>query len=85
MSSKPNSSSYWRTNIAIVSLLLLIWFVVGYGMGILFIEELNQIKFGKLGLGFWTAQQGAIFVFILLVLVYAVSMDWVDRKHGVSE
>ena len=80
-----NSQSYWRTNILIVCVLLAIWFVAGYVLSIFCIEEMNQFAIGKLGAGFWMAQQGAIYVFILLVLVYAVLMDWVDRKFDVGE
>ena len=85
MDSKPPVRSYWRTNLIIVSILLTIWFVVGYCLSIFWIEEMNQIKIGKLGFGFWMAQQGAIYVFVVLVLVYALLMDRVDRKHHLSE
>lgn len=85
---KLNSSDlkqYWRENIKIVSILLTIWFVVGYCFSIFFIEQLNQIQIGNVGLGFWFAQQGSIYVFIVLVLVYALWMDRLDRKYGVNE
>jgi putative solute:sodium symporter small subunit len=76
---------YWRSNIRVCIILLVIWFVVGFGFGIFFIEPLNAIKVGQVGLGFWFAQQGAIFVFVLLVLVYAIWMDRIDRKYDVGE
>ncbi len=85
MSNTANKNSYWRSNLIIVALLLSIWFLVGYVCSIFFVEQLNQIPIGKVGLGFWMAQQGSIFVFVVLVLIYAIWMDRVDRRHGVSE
>ena len=64
--------------------LLSIWFVVSYLLGIVFVEPLNQFHLGGFPLGFWFAQQGSIFVFILLTFVYAFVMDRVDRRHGVE-
>ena len=78
-------TSYWRSNIRAVIILLAIWFLVGYCGSIFFIEQLNAIKIGNVGLGFWLAQQGSIFAFVLLVLIYAVWMDRLDRKHNVEE
>ena len=69
---------YWRANLKVVVILLAIWFVVAYGLSIFFVESMNQIAVGQLGLGFWMAQQGSIFVFVLLVLVYAWLMDSLD-------
>ena len=66
-------------------LLLSIWFVVAYGLSIFFIESMNLIAVGHLGLGFWMAQQGSIYVFVILVLVYALVMDHLDRKYNVSD
>lgn len=74
-------SSYWRQNLRILALLLVVWFVVSYGLGILFVEPLNQYRLRGFPLGFWFAQQGSIYVFILLILVYAVWMDRLDRRH----
>jgi len=64
--------------------LLSIWFVVSYLLGIVFVEPLNQFHLGGFPLGFWFAQQGSIFVFIALTLVYALAMDRIDRRHGVD-
>jgi len=85
MNESNNAKKYWAENLKIVSILLAIWFAVGFGISILFIEQFNQIKIGNLGLGFWFAQQGSIFVFVLLVLVYAIWMDRLDRKYDVGE
>ena len=64
--------------------LLSIWFVVSYLLGIVFVEPLNQFHLGGFPLGFWFAQQGSIYVFIILTLVYALAMDRIDRRHGVE-
>ena len=85
MANSDRSNSYWKDNLIVVSILLFIWFVVGFGCGIFQIDNLNNFKVGKLGLGFWIAQQGAIFVFVLIVLAYALWMDRLDRKHGVGD
>ncbi len=82
----PNRNrSYWNDNLFVVSLLLTVWFVVAYGGAILGIEWLNKFRIGQVGLGFWVAQQGAILVFVLIVLVYAVWMDRLDRRHGMGD
>ncbi len=64
--------------------LLSVWFVVSYLLGIVFVEPLNQFHLGGFPLGFWFAQQGSIYVFIMLTLVYAFGMDRIDRRHGVE-
>ena len=68
-----------------MAVLLSIWFVVSYLLGIVFVEPLNQFHLGGFPLGFWFAQQGSIFVFIILTFVYAFVMDRVDRRHGVDD
>lgn len=80
-----NSKRYWIANLKIVSILMTIWFLVAYGASIFGIEWLNQFKIGQLGLGFWMAQQGSIYVFVVLVFVYAIWMDWLDRKYSHGE
>ncbi len=65
--------------------LLSIWFVVSYLLGIVFVEPLNQFHIGGFPLGFWFAQQGSIYVFIILTFVYAFAMDRIDRRHGVDK
>ena len=64
--------------------LLSVWFVVSYLLGIAFVEPLNQFHLGGFPVGFWFAQQGSIYVFIMLTLVYAFGMDRIDRRHGVE-
>jgi putative solute:sodium symporter small subunit len=83
--SNDNRRRYWRANIRLITILLTIWAAVSYGCSILFVEQLNQFKVGELPMGFWFAQQGSIYVFVLLVFIYAWVMDRLDRKYGVAE
>ncbi len=83
---KPKDmQQYWRSNLRIVAVLLCVWFVVAFCISIFFIEPLNNFSVGELGLGFWFAQQGSIFIFVLLVFAYAILMDRLDRKFDVDE
>ena len=79
------ATEYWRANIRLVSILLVIWFVVSYGFGIILAEPLNAIRIGGVGLGFWFAQQGSIYAFVVLIFFYAARMNKLDREFGVSE
>ncbi|MFK7832636.1 MAG: DUF4212 domain-containing protein [Winogradskyella sp.] len=85
MTNRPNAIAYWRANIKYVLILLAIWFVVSYGAGILFKDELNTIKFGGFKLGFWFAQQGSMYVFVTLIFVYVKLMNNLDKKYGYDE
>ncbi|MEZ5558980.1 MAG: DUF4212 domain-containing protein [Pseudomonadales bacterium] len=76
---------YWRANLKLGAVLLAIWFLVSFGFGILLVEPLNQIRFFGFKLGFWWAQQGSIYVFVVLIFVYAACMRRLDRKYGVHE
>ena len=82
---RRNSVGYWRTNLRILACLLSAWFVSGCLLSIVFVEPLNKIQVGGFPLGFWFAQQGTIYVFIILTFVYALLMERLDRKHGVKE
>ena len=77
--------AYWRANIRLILTLLTIWAVVSIGFGILLIEPLNRFHIGKLPLEFWFSQQGSIYVFVVLIFVYAWRMDRLDRKYGVGD
>ena len=77
--------AYWKENLRYLFILLFIWFVVSYGCGILFADALNQIKLGGFKLGFWFAQQGSIYVFVLLIFVYVWLMNRLDKKYNVNE
>jgi len=79
------AKAYWRENIRLLLSLLLIWFVVSFGFGILWVEELNSIRLGGFKLGFWFSQQGAIYSFVVLIFVYVVKMNRLDRKYNVHE
>lgn len=76
---------YWRANNRLILALLVIWAVVSYGCGILFVEVLNKITFFGLPLGFWVAQQGSIYVFVVLIFFYAWRMDKLDKKFHMDE
>ena len=65
--------------------LLVVWFIVSFGCGILFINELNSIEISGVKLGYWFAQQGAIYVFVILIFVYVKIMTGIDEKYGVNE
>lgn len=77
--------TYWRTQIRRTALLLGVWFVVGFVLSIFLVEPLNTVQFGGMPFGFWMAQQGSIFVFIGLVLIYAIITGRLDRRAGVAE
>ena len=76
---------YWRANLRLVFALLAIWFTVSFGFGILLVEPLNRIPFFGFKLGFWWAQQGAIYVFVILIFVYVFAMRRIDRRYGVDD
>jgi putative solute:sodium symporter small subunit len=77
--------TYWRRQLRRTSILLAIWAIVGFGLSILLVEQLNEIHLGGMPLGFWMAQQGSIFVFVLLILVYALLSERADREVGLEE
>ena len=81
----PRLRAYWRANERLVLVLLAIWAVVSFGAGIVFIETLNKVSFLGLPLGFFMAQQGSIFVFVILIFVYAIGMDRLDRRYHADE
>jgi putative solute:sodium symporter small subunit len=72
--------NYWKTNLKYLLVLLLIWFTVSFGFGILLVDQLNKIRFRGFKLGFWFAQQGAIYVFVILIFVYIYLMNRLDKK-----
>ena len=78
-------AAYWKRNLRLMVVLLAIWFAVSFGAGILFVEQLNAIVIGDFPLGFWFAQQGSIYTFVVLILVYALRMDRLDSEFGVDE
>ena len=85
MSSENNAKAYWSATLALLTKVLVIWFLVSYGAGILFAPALNGISLGGYPLGFWFAQQGSIYVFIALIFWYAKKMGDIDRKFDMHE
>lgn len=76
---------YWKRNLRLLAVLLSIWFIVSYGFSILFVDQLNLIRFGGFKLGFWFAQQGSIYVFIIIIFYYVYAMNRLDREFEVDE
>jgi putative solute:sodium symporter small subunit len=72
--------TYWKKNLLYLSILLLLWFAVSFGAGILFVDNLNSINLGGFKLGFWFAQQGAIYTFVILIFVYIYLMNKLDNQ-----
>lgn len=84
-SNKEKAQAYWKENIALMLILLSVWFVASFGMGILFVDELDKFQFFGFKLGFWMAQQGSIYVFVVLIFIYVYKMNKLDHKYGVDE
>ena len=82
---KENHSAYWKANLRLVSICMFFWFLCSYGFGILFVEALNSIQFGGFKLGFWFAQQGSIYIFVILIFFYAWRINKIDQKYNVHE
>ena len=82
--SDKNAHEYWKSNIRIVLSLLAVWFFISFVCGILLVDVLDSIRFGGFKLGFWIAQQGAIFVFVALIYVYIYLMDKLDDKYNLN-
>ncbi|MXV37335.1 DUF4212 domain-containing protein [Flavobacteriaceae bacterium Ap0902] len=78
-------TAYWKENIKYLVILMSIWFIVSFGFGILLVEPLNEIKVGGFKLGFWFAQQGSIYCFIILIAVYIYLMNKLDRKYSLDK
>lgn len=83
--SHQDKVGYWHENLGLMGKLLAIWFLVSFGFGILFVDILNEIQFFGFKLGFWFAQQGAIYTFVILIFVYVRQMNKIDKKYNVDE
>ena len=79
------SKNYWSAVLGLLTKILIVWFLVSFGAGILFADMLNTIKLGGYPLGFWFAQQGSMYIFIALIFYYAKKMGEIDRKFDVHE
>ena len=73
-------ASYWQLNIIILTILLSIWFLVSFGFGIIWSDQLDEVRIGGFKLGFWFAQQGSIYFFVIIIFVYVFLMNWLDKK-----
>ena len=82
---KSQNNNYWKENLKYVIILLSIWFFVSFGLSILFKEKLDSITFGGFKLGFWFAQQGSIYVFVILIFVYIYLMNRLDKNFRSSK
>tara|TARA_B100000963_G_scaffold209776_1_gene182726 strand:- start:201 stop:458 length:258 start_codon:yes stop_codon:yes gene_type:complete len=82
---KNKHSAYWRANLKLMAFCLSIWFLSSFGFGILFVDQLNMFRIGGIKLGFWFAQQGSIFIFVLLIFFYAWQINRIERKYDVHE
>ncbi|MFL0804827.1 MAG: DUF4212 domain-containing protein [Agarilytica sp.] len=82
---KTEAEAYWKENLKIIMPLLVVWFVVSFGFGIIFVDVLNNIRIGGYKLGFWFAQQGSIYIFVALIYVYSRKMAKLDRKFGLDD
>ena len=85
MTHKEKYRSYWRKNLQYLAILLSIWFTVSFLFGILLVDELDRFRIAGFGLGFWFAQQGSIYVFVMLIFVYVWLMNRLDKKFDVHE
>lgn len=81
----PKAREYWKRNLRLVTILLIIWFVVSYGFGILLVDYLDTIQIGGFKLGFWFAQQGSQYVFVILIFVYVFKMNKLDKEFDFDE
>jgi putative solute:sodium symporter small subunit len=80
-----SGQAYWKANLAVLFQCLIVWFVVSFGFGILLVDVLNTIRIGGFQLGFWFAQQGSIYVFLILIYYYVIRMNKIDRDFDVHE
>lgn len=84
-STRDNERAYWRANIRLLVTLMSIWFLVSFGAGILFRSFLDQFSLGGYPLGFWFAQQGSIYIFIALIVIYVRQMRKIEKRFGLDD
>ena len=80
-----DKKNYWKENISLIIKCLTVWFIVSYGCSIIFVEVLNNIRLGGYKLGFWFAQQGSIYTFVILIFYYVYEIDKIDKRYGVAD
>lgn len=81
---EEKSKRYWRKNLKYLAILLAIWFVFSFGCGILFADWLDGFRVAGFPLGFWFAQQGSIYVFVVLIFIYVILMNRLDREFDID-
>lgn len=84
MENKDWRKAYWKANVKYVLILLSIWFLVSYVMGILLVEQLNKIQMGGFPFGFWMAQQGSMYAFVIIILIYVKLINRLDKKFNLK-
>ena len=82
---EDSNNAYWKANLKLMAWLLSVWFLVSFGAGILWVDVLNQYQIGGVKLGFWMAQQGALYTFLLLIWIYIWQMKKLDKKYQVED
>jgi len=85
MNQQASRDAYWKANLRVMAICLIIWFGVSFGLGIILVEPLNNFQLFGYPLGFWFAQQGSIYTFLVLIFFYARRMNQLDREHDVHE
>ncbi|MDT8399318.1 MAG: DUF4212 domain-containing protein [Pseudomonadales bacterium] len=80
-----DDNRYWKENIRILTLLLSIWFIVSFLMSVIFVDQLDAIRIGGFKLGFWMAQQGSVYIYVILIFIYLKLMDRLDHKYHHDE
>ncbi|MGB4545697.1 MAG: DUF4212 domain-containing protein [Flavobacteriaceae bacterium] len=85
MNQNISAQKYWRMNLKYLSILLFIWFLCSFGLGVFFVDALNNFKIGGFPLGFWFAQQGSIYIFVVLIFTYVFLMNRLDKRFGFED
>ena len=80
-----SDSNYWKENIRLLKILLSIWFVVSFLMSVIFVDQLDTVRIGGFKMGFWMAQQGSIYIYVILIFIYLKMMDRLDKKYHHEE
>lgn len=85
MDQKISAQKYWRINLKYLSILLFIWFIGSFGLSVFFVDTLNNFKIGGFPMGFWFAQQGSIYIFVVLIFTYVFLMNRLDKRFGFED
>lgn len=82
---QKTAKAYWKANIQLLCKLMVVWFAVSFGAGILFVDQLNKVVLFGFPLGFWFAQQGSTYVFVALIFIYVIRMNKIERSFGIHD